>query len=73
MTAGDSYRAKAAEFRAKASQEQKPLLRRSFEALAKGYVLLAEQADRNSETDIVYGPFLPPRIKPDGSDQSPTV
>lgn len=61
MTPGDQYRRKAAEFHANADKEQRPLLRRSLEALARVYARLAEQADKNAETDIVYGPMLPPR------------
>jgi hypothetical protein len=61
MTSGDEYRVKAAEFRARASQETRPVLRHSYEAFAQLYLRLAGQADRNGEMDIVYGPILPPR------------
>jgi hypothetical protein len=54
MTSGDVYRRKAAEFTFKAAAEPDAELRVEFEHLAVAYLRLAEQADRNSLTDIVY-------------------
>ncbi len=54
MTVGDSYRIRAAELRAHASNETDPALRAEFETLADSFLRLAEQAERNSHTDIVY-------------------
>lgn len=54
MTAADRYRAKAAEFRAMAAREADRVLRLEFETLAQSYLDLAQLAERNSHTDIVY-------------------
>ncbi len=54
MTAGDSYRIRAAELRAHANNETDPALRAEFETLASIFLRLAEQAERNSRIDIVY-------------------
>ena len=50
------YRNKAAELSAKARAEKVPALKAEFEALALSYLRLAEQAERNSQADIVYEP-----------------
>ena len=54
MTHGNAYRAKANEFMAKAKNESNPALRLQYEQFAQSYLRLAEQADRNQRTDIVY-------------------
>jgi hypothetical protein len=54
MTAGDDYRAKAAELRARARREADPALRAELEGLAAGFTRLAIQADRNTQVDISY-------------------
>ena len=54
MTPGDEYRAKAANLRARAKREAKPSVRAELEGLARSYLRLAEQAERNSHVDIVY-------------------
>lgn len=54
MTAGDHYRSKAVEFRAKAQVESDPRRKAEFEHLARAYLRLAEQAERNSHLDITY-------------------
>jgi hypothetical protein len=54
MTHGNTYRAKANEFMAKAKRESNPALRLQYEQFAQSYLRLAEQADRNQRTDIVY-------------------
>jgi hypothetical protein len=56
MAQGDQYRIKAAKFHAEANHETRPVLRRSLESLARAYLRLAGQADRNAETDVVYEP-----------------
>ena len=63
MGTTDSYRIKAAEFYAQAQRATSlsPHLRLQFENLAKTYLRLAEQADRNDWADIVYEP-PPPRL-----------
>ena len=54
MTPGNEYRAKANEFMAKAKGETNPSLRLQYEQFARSYLKLAEQADRNRRTDLVY-------------------
>jgi hypothetical protein len=54
MTLGDTYRVKAAELRARASREVELVLRSELEGLAAAYLLLAEQAERNSHLDVTY-------------------
>lgn len=56
MSTGESYRAKAAEFDARARREIDPLLREQWDGMAKSYRRLAEQADRNAQLDLVYEP-----------------
>jgi hypothetical protein len=55
MSSGDDYRAKAAKLHARAQYEEKdPAIRAEFENLARSFLRLAEQADRNSQIDVVY-------------------
>ena len=55
MTPADRYRAKAAEYAAQARSETiTPTFRAECERLAKSYFDLAELAERNSLTNIVY-------------------
>jgi hypothetical protein len=54
MTPGDQYRARAADLRARAQREADSLIRHEYENLALAYLRLANQADRNSYTDVVY-------------------
>jgi hypothetical protein len=54
MTAGHDYRAKAAAMYARAKQEKNLLMRSEYENLALAYLRLAEQAERNAETDFAY-------------------
>jgi hypothetical protein len=54
MSPADRYRALAAHLRSRAAGEQSPMLRVQWANLAQCYVRLAEQADENSRTDIVY-------------------
>jgi hypothetical protein len=63
MTQADHYRVKAAEFAAKAKAEPAQKLQVEYAMIAAGYLRLAEQADRNAETDVVYEPpFAAPGI-----------
>ena len=52
--------------RALARVEAKSPLGREYDRLARGYVRLAEQAERNSHTDVVYEP--PARDSCSGAD-----
>jgi hypothetical protein len=54
MSPADRYRALAAHLRSRAVQETAPSLRAQWANLARCYLRLAGQADRNSRTDIVY-------------------
>ena len=54
MAAGDDYRVKAANLNAQAKAEGDPQIRKEYESLVLAYLRLADQADRNAETDVVY-------------------
>ena len=54
MTPGQYYRAKAAEFAGKVRHEIDPTIRMQYDMLAQSYLRLADQAERNSQTDVVY-------------------
>ncbi len=54
MTNGDAYRAKANAFMAQAKRATDPALRLQYEQFAQSYLRLAEQADRNQRSDLVY-------------------
>ena len=68
MPSGDDYRIKAIDIHAQAKLETNWFNRAELEALALAYLRLAEQADRNAKTDVVYEPPLmqqqhPPRVE----------
>ena len=54
MTAGDHYRVRAAQLEAQAKKLTTLTTRAGYLNLARSYILLAELADRNEQTDIVY-------------------
>jgi hypothetical protein len=56
MTSADQYRIEAVKCAALAFSEPRQLVRTELEILAKVYRRLAEMADLNSRTDIVYEP-----------------
>jgi len=68
MTPADGYRTKAAECEAIGQLDPNPLARIEFQVLAKAYRRLAQLADSNARTDIVYEPPLlaprPPKRQP---------
>jgi hypothetical protein len=68
MPPGDQYRARAVELSARARGETAPAIRHEYESLALAYLRLAEQADRNSHTDLVYE-YAPER--PGGQQPAP--
>jgi hypothetical protein len=68
MTAGDHYRNKAVEFRAKAQVESDLKRKAEFEDLARAYLRLADQAERNSHLDVAYET---PTTKDDDSKLEP--
>jgi hypothetical protein len=57
MSMRDHYRTRAAEFQARALCETDQMARLYFESLAKDYLYLAEQAERNDRTDLNYGRY----------------
>ena len=61
----DAYLLRAAELSAKAQTETDPADKLEFENLARAYLRLAKQAERNSQTGIVYE--TPPEKKRDGA------
>jgi len=54
MPSADEYRVKAADMMARARRESNLLTRMEYENLAIAYFRLADQADKNARTDIVY-------------------
>jgi hypothetical protein len=68
VTAGDGYRAKALELLTRADVETDSRMRAEFENLAAAFLLLAEQAERNTKFVIEFE--LPsekegdPKLKP---------
>ena len=54
MTPAEHYRRLAAELQAKARHEADSGIRQEWVQMALAYLRLAEQADRNSENDVVY-------------------
>jgi hypothetical protein len=60
MTSADHYRALAAQCDAKSRDEGDWKVRAEWEHMARSYRRLAEQAERNAQTDVVYEP-PPPR------------
>jgi hypothetical protein len=54
MTPGDQYRVKAGDFAALSRAETDPFAKAEYEKLSLAYLRLADQADRNGETDVVY-------------------
>jgi hypothetical protein len=71
MAAVHEYRAKANEFLAKAKLETDPLLRSEYRQLGQSYLRLAEQADRNRRSDLVYE--TPPRETPRQQQQQQQI
>ena len=59
MTSQDSYLFRAAELLAKAESESDQEKRTELENLGRAFLRLAEQARRNSETDVTYEPPSP--------------
>ena len=62
MSTADQYRVRAAEFAAMARSEPAPALQTEYAKMAASYMRLAELADRNAMTDMVYE--RPPGQKP---------
>ena len=70
MTPADQYRAMAADLAARARGETDPFGKTEYIKLSQAYLRLAEQAERNSKTDIVYEtPPAAPREQPQAQQQ----
>jgi hypothetical protein len=54
MTPAEQYRVKASEMAALARAETHPFQKAEYERLSLSYLRLADQAERNSHTDVVY-------------------
>ena len=54
MTPAEQYRVKASEMAALARAEIHPFQKAEYERLSLSYLRLADQAERNSHTDVVY-------------------
>src|SRR2546423_192086 len=54
MNPADQYRIKAGDLAAYARAEPDPFQRAEYERLPLAYLRLADQAERNSHTDVVY-------------------
>jgi hypothetical protein len=54
MTPADAYRVKAGDMASLARAETDPIQKAEYERLSLAYLRLAEQAQRNSQTDVVY-------------------
>jgi hypothetical protein len=68
MPMADDYRIKATDMSARAKREQDILIRAEYESLALAYFRLADQAEKNAETDIVYE-IPAPRLQPQHQQQ----
>ncbi|HET7680601.1 MAG TPA: hypothetical protein VFK79_10760 [Xanthobacteraceae bacterium] len=62
MTPAEQYRVKANEFLVLANGEANPELQVEYARMAQSYLRLADLAERNSQTDIVYE--TPPAKEP---------
>lgn len=56
MTPADAYRVKAGDMASLARAETDPFQKAEYEKLSLAYLRLAEQADRNSQNDVVWDP-----------------
>ena len=68
MTPADHYRKLAAQLDAKARLEASPQLKAEWSHMARSYLRLAEQADRNQRLDLTYEPILRPMRNDSGAD-----
>ena len=59
MSPARQYRNLAAQLRAKAQGEEDRQVRAEWEHLARCYIRLAEEAERNGRTGLDYDPLLP--------------
>ena len=69
MTPADLYRVKAVDLAALARAEKDPFGKAEYERLSLAYLRLADQADRNSQTDVVYETPPAPTEQPQAQQQ----
>jgi hypothetical protein len=69
MTPADEYRVKAGDMASLARAEADPFQKAEFERLYQAYLRLADQADRNSQLDLVYE--TPLQVQPQQQQQAP--
>lgn len=58
MTPATHYRTRAAQLRTRAKAEDSRQLRAEWDCLWQRYIIPAEQADRNAQTDVSYESIL---------------
>ena len=58
MTRAEEYRHLANKVRARALEEERPILRAEWETLATSYIRLAEQTDEVEQLDLIDDPIL---------------
>src|SRR5262245_34506027 len=61
MSVRDEYLLRAAHLLARAGAEANAALKKEFENVARSYLRLADQAERNAQNDIVYETPPPPK------------
>jgi hypothetical protein len=69
MTPAEQYRVKASEMAALARAETHPFQKAEYERLSLSYLRLADQAERNSQTDVVYETPPAPVQQPQAQQQ----
>jgi hypothetical protein len=73
MPPGDEYRRKAVELADRAAREIDPAFRHEYDQLTLFYIRLADQAERNARTDVVYEtPPQPAQQQQQQQQQQPT-
>lgn len=74
MTPADQYRVKAGDLASLARAEKDPFQKAELERLSQGFLRLAEQADRNSQNDVVwFDPLIDkPTVQPEAQQQQQT-
>jgi hypothetical protein len=70
VNAADHYRKRAAEFESVARSELNPAARVEWLKMALSYKRLAELADRNAQTHLVYEPPFRPSSRPQKASSS---
>jgi hypothetical protein len=72
MTIADEYRTKAAQLYADAQVETNTAVATRLEELAMAYMRLADQADKNAATDLVYETPAS-KVGPEPAQQEPAA